>query len=499
MTQGLAGFSRFYSHSNRYSFYGRPLTSQGPVTSSTQQLPPNSTSTATRVSSIPPGVTTTAASRTRQRHSTLMPIHSSQQMAPARTGTIRSRRQPPVPSDNILFEVEYQQEALEYMHVLEKHTMANVELMNMQPELHWFMRPYLVDFLIEIHQSFRLRPETLYLTMNLVDRYVSKRIVYKRHYQLVGCAALLIAAKFEDAKDRVPTVQELSQMCCNAYDPSAFTQMEGHVLSTLGWQLGHPTAESWLRYEYSCAPPSSPATHNVARFLLEVTLFHESFLTLPPSSLAAGAMLFARHICRDSRPQPQPLDVLVTNVMTRIHNFIADHLNELSSILIKKYSYSYYTEASTVVLDWFRKHLELKKAMEAIASPMHVEVCSSDDENESNRSNESVTSIFSTPSRSITRDEDDDDNSMPLTPLSLHTAQDPSVYAVNMKNPVHVSRFAPSTAGPTGRPVSTTTTTNEKASVVTASWMSLAQLRPVAKHPKTARVEMESTIPESST
>ena len=185
--------------------------------------------------------------------------------------------------------------------------------------------------------------------------------------------------------------------------------------------------------------------------------------------------------------------------MTRIHNFIADHLNELSSILIKKYSYSYYTEASTVVLDWFRKHLELKKAMEAMASPMHVEACSSDDENESNRSNESVTSIFSTPSRSITRDEDDDDNSMPLTPLSLHTAQDPSVYAVNMKNPVHVSRFAPSTAGPTGRPVSTTTTTNEKASVVTASWMSLAQLRPVAKHPKTARVEMESTIPESST
>ena len=107
-----------------------------------------------------------------------MPIHSSQQMAPARTGTIRSRRQQPVPSDNILFEVEYQQEALEYMHVLEKHTMANVELMNMQPELHWFMRPYLVDFLIEIHQSFRLRPETLYLTMKLVDRDVSRRIVY---------------------------------------------------------------------------------------------------------------------------------------------------------------------------------------------------------------------------------------------------------------------------------------------------------------------------------
>ncbi len=32
----------------------------------------------------------------------------------------------------------------------------------MQPELQWFMRPYLIDFLIEVHQQFRLRPEVLY-------------------------------------------------------------------------------------------------------------------------------------------------------------------------------------------------------------------------------------------------------------------------------------------------------------------------------------------------
>lgn len=89
------------------------------------------------------------------------------------------------------------------------------------------MRPYLVDFLIEIHQQHRLRPETLYLALNIVDRYVSKRIVFKKHYQLVGCAALWIAAKFEDAKDRVPTVPELCQMCCGAYDESAFLQVGG--------------------------------------------------------------------------------------------------------------------------------------------------------------------------------------------------------------------------------------------------------------------------------
>lgn len=103
--------------------------------------------------------------------------------------------------------------------------MANVELIDMQPELAWYMRPYLIDFLIEIHSQYRLRPETLFLAINIVDRYVSKRIVYKKHYQLVGCAALWIASKFEDAKDRVPTVEDLCAVCCSAYDQSAFIQV----------------------------------------------------------------------------------------------------------------------------------------------------------------------------------------------------------------------------------------------------------------------------------
>jgi hypothetical protein len=69
------------------------------------------------------------------------------------------------------------------------------------------MRPYLLDFLIEAHQYFQLLPETLFLTINLLDRYCSRRVVYKRHYQLVGCASLPIAAKYGDRKDRVPTTR----------------------------------------------------------------------------------------------------------------------------------------------------------------------------------------------------------------------------------------------------------------------------------------------------
>lgn len=180
-------------------------------------------------------------------------------------------------------------------------TTASVDLIDQQPELQWYMRPYLVDFLIEIHQQHRLRPETLYLALNIVDRYVSKRIVFKKHYQLVGCASLWIAAKFEDAKDRVPTVPELCQMCCGAYDESAFIQMEGHVLSTIGWVIGHPTTEAWLRLACVTGQIEEQRTQHVARFVMELTLFHKEYIPFKPSELALASLLLARFMLGKSR------------------------------------------------------------------------------------------------------------------------------------------------------------------------------------------------------
>lgn len=173
--------------------------------------------------------------------------------------------------------------------------------MDMQPELQWFMRPYLIDFLVEVHQQFRLRPEVLYLAMNIVDRYVSKRVVYKKHYQLVGCASLWIAAKFEDGNAKVPLVRELADMCCKAYDESAFIQMEGHVLSTIGWCTGHPTAEAWLRIHTMGGNFEEAKVQNLARFLMEITLFHREFVSIQSSLIAAGALMLARFMCGKPR------------------------------------------------------------------------------------------------------------------------------------------------------------------------------------------------------
>lgn len=252
-----------------------------------------------------------------------------------------------------LFEDEYRDEVTEYMHEMDSKTTASADLMDMQPELQWYMRPFLVDFLVEIHQQFRLRPEVLYLSLNIVDRYVSKRVVYKKHYQLVGCAALWIAAKFEDAKDRVPTVRELADMCCKAYDDSAFIQMEGHVLQTIGWAIGHPTAEAWMRSACMGNINEDTKTQHVARFVMEITLFHREFVGVKASIVAAGALMLARFICGLPRRAAQPQEEDILRVVQCLDTCFRNHSNEVSQIVVDKYAPGYYSRASTVVREWY--------------------------------------------------------------------------------------------------------------------------------------------------
>ncbi|CAO1615517.1 unnamed protein product [Sympodiomycopsis kandeliae] len=338
----------------------------------------------------------------------------------------------------IIYEEEYQDEVIAHMHEMEAATLPNLDLMNAQPELRWFMRPYLVDFIVEIHQTFRLRPETLYLTMNIVDRYVSKRIAFKRHYQLIGSAALLIAAKYEDAKDRVPTVPDLVAMCCRAYDDAAFIQMESHILQTLNWQLGHPTPEAWLRTLCMQSREES-STQSVARFLMENTLFQRDFIGIPSSLIASGSLMLARRICRlPPRTFEEHEEVASVAQLLDIH--VGQHLQEISLILVKKYSYHHFHNASSMVRDFYLtlprvETLESTVEHTGALLPAHslsVQVSSGDDSMEDgdcSMDSSEPSSLSSTPSRSShfepDDEEDDDDEDMPVTPLSLHTFNDP--------------------------------------------------------------------------
>lgn len=198
------------------------------------------------------------------------------------------------------------------------------------------MRPYLIDFLIEAHGAFNLLPETLFLTINLLDRYCSRRIVYKRHYQLVGCAALLIAAKYGDRKEYVPTIGELKCMCCSLYDDEMFTQMEWHVLQTLDWAIGHPTIDSFLQLALIDSPLDLEV-ENMARYISEIAMFSKDFISKRPSDMARSSLALARLIL--NRPQSMREEWASEYDPQTVYT-LSHQLHHPSSILARKYSTS---------------------------------------------------------------------------------------------------------------------------------------------------------------
>jgi hypothetical protein len=110
---------------------------------------------------------------------------------------------------------EYVSDMYEHFRSKELSTSVRPTFMENQPHINERMRSILVDWLVEVHLKFKLVPETLYLTVNLIDRYLERKEVSRPRLQLVGVTSLLIASKYEEIYP--PELRDLVYICDRAY------------------------------------------------------------------------------------------------------------------------------------------------------------------------------------------------------------------------------------------------------------------------------------------
>lgn len=118
-------------------------------------------------------------------------------------------------ADDPLCATSYVQDMYEHFRSKELSTSVRPVYMEEQQYINERMRSILVDWLVEVHLKFKLVPETLYLTVNIIDRYLSKTEVSRPKLQLVGVTALLIASKYEEIYP--PELRDLVYICDRAY------------------------------------------------------------------------------------------------------------------------------------------------------------------------------------------------------------------------------------------------------------------------------------------
>lgn len=155
------------------------------------------------------------------------------------------------------------------------------------------MRTILVDWLCEVHHKLKLKAETLYLTVNIIDRYLAKKTdVARNKFQLVGTTALLIASKYEEIYPA--EIDDLVEACDSAYLSDEFVECEKAVLETLNYQLSIPTIHMFLLRYLNAAHATRELCYLVS-YIAECTLHSYGMMTrFKPSQLAAAAVLIGR-------------------------------------------------------------------------------------------------------------------------------------------------------------------------------------------------------------
>ena len=193
------------------------------------------------------------------------------------------------------------------------------------------MRSLLIDWMVSVHQQFELCQETLFLSVNLLDRYLELKVLDtpRSKLQLVGVVAMLLACKVEEIY--LPSIEDFVYSTNNAYSESEVKEMELTMMSVLNFDLNAPISLSFLR-RYSKAGDVDVLEHTLAKYILELSLLDFGQAALPPSMAAAAALNLSLALL-------EPYSGTVWNMSLQYHsgysaNMLSSIVRRMATVLI---------------------------------------------------------------------------------------------------------------------------------------------------------------------
>jgi cyclin B len=164
-----------------------------------------------------------------------------------------------------------------------------------QTDINEKMRAILIDWLIDVHLKFKLLPETLFLTVNIIDRYLEDSQVTRQKLQLVGVTAMLIACKYEEIY--APEINDFVYVTDKAYTREEILDMEGKILAKLKFNLTCPSSYRFLE-RYAKVHNVDERTLNLAKYLIELAMIEYKMLKYSASNTAVSALYLACKILK---------------------------------------------------------------------------------------------------------------------------------------------------------------------------------------------------------
>lgn len=264
---------------------------------------------------------------------------------------------------NPLAATEYVNDIYTYYRRVEPKYRVSPSYMASQTDVNEKMRAILVDWLVEVHLKFKLMPETLYMTCNLIDRFLEAKPVSRKNLQLVGVTAMLIASKYEEIW--APEVRDFVYISDKAYSRQQILAMEKQMLNTLHFNLTVPTPYNFLaRFLKAANSHFDKEVSLLASYLVELSMVEYSMLKYSYSLTSAAALYVSLKTLKKHNPYPRalakhstysleairPCAVDLVKLMQKAHSNVDKPANQQTLTAVhKKYSSAKFLEIAKVL------------------------------------------------------------------------------------------------------------------------------------------------------
>lgn len=151
-----------------------------------------------------------------------------------------------------------------------------------------------MDWLVEVGLEYKTKDHTLFLCKNYIERFLSLKKVQRSELQLVGIAALLIAAKFYEIYP--PSVEEFVYISDSTYSRQQVISMEALLLNYLRFDIIPPTSiEFFSRFCIAAKIEKNKDIVCFGSYLINLSLQEYSFAKYLPSQIAISATILSLH------------------------------------------------------------------------------------------------------------------------------------------------------------------------------------------------------------
>lgn len=153
-------------------------------------------------------------------------------------------------------------------------------------------RKNVIELFFYYNFRWKLNPDSVYLAINILDRYINKKKIKKDEYELVAIAAFMIGSKYEDIY--FPNAKVLSYMYSFRYNPDEILEKESDILSTLNYSLLYNSSFKILQLLYHISGIKNENLYYFSELALEVSLTDLSIMEYSQRKRAVAAFLLAK-------------------------------------------------------------------------------------------------------------------------------------------------------------------------------------------------------------